>query len=292
MIQQLCSVTYRRSEGMEGRYILISGSAGYSCPKEKLHMSIRFVEEFTQEVLRRGGGLVVLAGAEKSTQDEQGVPHIFDWLVLRQVEHYAVNTLERPRVYARVVMSDAATESKIDDANLRILRNLEQRNVIERHHIEREAFTGGAYRRAMLERADALLAVGGGKGTYSIGREMLEDGKPVLPLDLRLGSVSNDGDGAVTLHREMMSYPAHFLPHTSAAVANRIGLISLDRGNNEVEAVSLAVAQILEDELEASKAESLPARLKKRVSALWGFVKALPFIAAAIKIADFLRNMW
>ena len=194
----------------------------------------------------------MLAGAEKSTQDAQGVPHIFDWLILRQVERYAENTLEKPRIYARIVMSDAATESKIDDGNLRVLRNLEQRNVIERHHIKREVFTGGAYRRAMVERSDALLAVGGGKGTHSIGREMIEDGKPVLPIDIRLGSVADDGDGAVTLHRELMSHPAQFLPHAGSNVVNRIGLISLDRENNEIEAVALAAAQILENRVDLS----------------------------------------
>ena len=41
---------------------------------------------------------------------------------------------------------------------------------------------------------------------------MTAAGKPVLPLDLDLGASQNDGDGAVTLNREMMSHPQPLFP--------------------------------------------------------------------------------
>ena len=81
---------------------------------------------------------MVLAGSEELTRDEYGTPHIFDWLALREVEKFAENSTEPPRPYVRIVMSDAATESKIDPANLRLLKNLEQRNVVELFPIRRE----------------------------------------------------------------------------------------------------------------------------------------------------------
>ena len=192
---------------MNGKFILLSGSASPSCPADKLDIASQFVKSFTGEALRRGGGIVVLAGDEISTQDGHGRPHVFDWLALREVENYAKSTTEPSRPYARVVMSDEAPESKIDDANLRLLRNLEQRNVIELCPIRREVFTGGESRKVMVERADAMIAIGGGKGTYSAGTEMIAQGKPVLPFDLQLGSTVDDGDGAVALHREMVPAP-------------------------------------------------------------------------------------
>ena len=63
---------------------MLSGSAGPSCPTDKLVVASEFVRYFTGETLRRGGGLVVLAGNEESTRDENGIPHIFDWLALRR----------------------------------------------------------------------------------------------------------------------------------------------------------------------------------------------------------------
>ena len=76
---------------MKEKFILISGSAGHSCHPGKLALAIEFVQCFTSEVLRRGGGLVVLAGAEEATKDQLGIPHIFDWVVLREVNQYAPN---------------------------------------------------------------------------------------------------------------------------------------------------------------------------------------------------------
>ena len=114
---------------MEGKYILISGSASRFCPDEKLETAIKFVQRFTEEVLRRGGGIVVLAGGEESTKNEQGIPRIFDWVALREVERFVESTIEKPRPYALLVMSELAPESKIEDTNLQLLRNLEQRDV-------------------------------------------------------------------------------------------------------------------------------------------------------------------
>ena len=136
---------------MYGKFIMRSGSASPSCPADKLDKAFRFVKSSTAELLRRGGGVVVLAGDEESTNDEHGVPHVFDWLALREVETYAGTTTEAPRPYARIVMSDAAPESKIGYANLRLLRNLERRNVVELCPIRREVFTGGEYRKVMVE---------------------------------------------------------------------------------------------------------------------------------------------
>ena len=82
---------------MDGKFIMLSGSVGLSCPPDKLEIAFQFVRGFTGEVLRQGGGLVVLAGDEESTKDEHGAPHVFDWLVLREVENYAENTTEVPR---------------------------------------------------------------------------------------------------------------------------------------------------------------------------------------------------
>ena len=162
---------------MDGKFIMLTGSASPTCPADKLLVASEFVRAFTGEVLRRGGGLVVLAGHEESTRDEQGTPHIFDWMALRQVEIFAESSTEPPRPYVRIVMSEAAPESRIDAANLRLLKNLEQRNVVELFPIRREVFTGGEYRRVMIEQADAMVAVGGGKGTYSAGTDIYGPGQ-------------------------------------------------------------------------------------------------------------------
>ena len=276
---------------MNGKFIMLSGSASPACPADKLEVAVRFVRSFTGEALRRGGGIVVLAGDEESTRDEHGVPRIFDWLALREVQRYAQSTTETPRPYARIVMSDAAPESKIDDANLRLLSDLEQRNAVELCLIRREVFTGGEYRKLMTEKADAMIAIGGGKGTYSAGAEMIALGKPVLPLDLQLGSTADDGDGAVALHREMASDPGRFLPNTYRDVRNRVGLLSLNRGINDAKTVARVSVEILAKEFDAVPIAGRSMNVRRRLVATWRAVKALPVVASAIRIIEWARDL-
>ncbi len=273
---------------MDGRFVLISGSAGLSCPAGKLDVASQFIRSFTGEVLRLRGGIVVLARDEEGIGDEYSAPRVFDWLALQEVERYAASTTECPRPYAQVIMSDNARESKIDDAGLQLLRNLEQRNAVELYHIRQEVFTGGEYRRVMVERSDAMLAIGGGKGTYAAGTEMIALGKPVLPLDLQLGSTAGDGDGAVDLHREMVTEPGRFFHSTHHDVVNKVGLLSLDRGINDAAAVARASAEMLAKELEGISVSEQPTNTKGRMAAAW---KSLPFVAAAIKIFEWVKGL-
>ena len=276
---------------MDGRFIFISGSAGLSCPADKLGVASQFIRIFTGEVLRLRGGIVVMAGGEEGNRDEDSAPRIFDWLALQEVERYAASTTEFPRLYAQVIMSDKARESKIDDAGLRLLRNLEQRNAVEFYHIRREVFTGGEYRRIMVDKSDAMLAIGGGKGTYAAGTGMIALGKPVLPLDLKLGSTADDGEGAIALHREMATIPDRFFPRTHHDVMNRVGLLSLDRGINDVEIAARVSAEMLSRELEAIPLPRRRANTKRRLVDAWRFAKELSVVASAIKIIEWAKNL-
>ena len=230
---------------MKGKFILISGSASNSCPEAKLDRAIDFMRCFVGEVLRREGGLVVLASDDSPTLDPRGVPRIFDWVVLREVERYAESTSEVPRKCARIVMPDHVVENRLSDGNLRTLTNLQQLGVVEVERIRREEYTGGRYRELQVELADAMLGVGGGKGTYICGTDMLAAGKPVLPIDLHVGAFSGDGDGALLLHRELMDDPARFFPGNHESVMDRLDTLTLEREIHQVSAVAQRAAEFL-----------------------------------------------
>ena len=271
---------------MKDKFVLISGSASYESPQVNLDTAFAFLRSFTRNVLSRGGGLVVLGTDENSTKDEHGTPHLFDWVVLREIANYAETTAEPPRSYARVVMSDEAYQKKIDDTNLRVLTNLQQRNAVELHHIQHERFTGGTYRKAMVAWSDAMLGIGGGKGTYAVGKDMAELSKPVLPLDLGLGSSKGDGEGAEALHKEMMSNPRRFFLHTYCDVINKTGLMGLNRGVNDAEGAAQVAVELIEKELSSVPQETWQARATKPLVRAWQFAKALPVVSATIKIIE------
>ena len=240
---------------MKGKFILISGSASHSCPVEKLDRAIEFVRGFVVEVLRLGGGVVVLGSDELATLDAHGRPRIFDWVVLREVERYVETTTNPSRTLAKLVMSDQAVETKFDDKNFVVFSRLAQRGVLEVERIRREEYTGGRYRQLELELADAMVAIGGGKGTYISGTDMLEAGKPVLPLDIRVGASSEDGEGAVLLLRELTQDPARFFQNTESEVIDKIDTLSLDRGIHRPSDVAQRAAELLSSELGAGEPE-------------------------------------
>ena len=236
---------------MQGKFVLISGSANGACPQLKLETAIDFVRCFTREVLSSGGGIVVLGTDERATQNERGVPRIFDWVALREVENYASSTANPQRRLAKVVMSDDAREKRLTFQNSVTLRNLEQREAVSVCYVPRQEFTGGAYRSEQIAAADAMLAIGGGKGTYSLGSEMTDLGMPVLPLDLQIGSLSEDGEGALALHREMMDNPSRFFPDSHNDIINKLSLVSLNSGINDVENAARAASDLIYAELGA-----------------------------------------
>ena len=138
----------------------------------------------------------------------------------------------------------------------------------------------------MIERSDAMLAIGGGKGAYAAGTGMTALGKPVLPLDLQLGSAADDGEGAAALHRKMVTEPDRFLPNTYRDVMNKVGLLSLDRGINDAGTVAQVSVEILARELETVPLAGQPTNAKRRLTAAWQFVKELSVVASTVKIMN------
>ena len=275
---------------MDGKFILFSGSASRSCPAERLDTAVKFLDAFVQQVLQAGGGFVVLLGDEDRTKGDDGNPRTFDWTILRAVERYAESTAATPRIYARVVMSDDAWATRMNDGNRRTFLNLEQRRTLEVERIRREQFTGGEYRRVECKLADALVAMGGGKGTYSVGQEMLELGKPVLPLDLEIGAFSEDGEGALLLHRELQDDPSLFFPATHDQVVDRIETLSLQ--GSPIDGAARRAAEMLNRELDTTvPAPQRISRVKRWL--IWIETAASKLLAAVgvMRAIDFIKQL-
>ena len=275
---------------MEGKFILLSGTASRSCSEERLDLALSFVQSFVMEVLKVGGGMVVLASDEKRDEALDGRPRIFDWTVLRTIDEYVAITTEPVRTYARVVMSDHSWLSKLDDDNRGTLTRLQQRRVLEVERIRREEFTGGEYRRLECELADGMIALGGGKGAYAAGRQMIGIGKPVLPLDLEIGALFEDGEGARLLHKELQSDPSEFLPNTHDQAVDQIEVLSLEGGAHGATDVARRAAEILGLELnsDTSGAVGGPRRTAARIgTAARRFLTAI----GVLRALDFLKHL-
>ena len=236
---------------MQPQYILISGSATPDCPREKLERAHQFVTAVTKEIVRTGSGVTVLVGREP-VSDAAG-PTIFDWTVLRAVAQVLDDSDENAnRVLAHVITAADSFTKRFSPENAQLIQRLQMKGAIDVQHIDKNRYYGGSYRNKQAALSDALIAVGGGKGTYNIGDRMLADGKPVMPMDLSVGARSNDGDGALQLLSEMKTDQRTFLPRSHTVVNLQLYALSLEQPVASIRRIATAVAKILAIELEVS----------------------------------------
>ena len=240
---------------MQPKYILIAGSAASDCPSEKLERAHEFVAMVTEEILRTGNGVTVLASQEPASND--AAPAIFDWTVLRSVAQFRDDSYgNADRVLARVITGADSFTKRFSAENAQLVQRLQEKGAIQVHHKEERLYSGGGYREQQANLSDALIAVGGGKGTYIIGDLMLSDGKPVIPMDIAIGSRNSDGGGALDLLSEMKTNQRIFLPHGHEAVNSQIYALSLERPIGNIRRIATAVAQILAVELESDDSDN------------------------------------
>ena len=140
-----------------------------------------------------------------------------------------------------------------------------------------------------------MLAIGGGKGTYSAGSiHDLPWVSPSSRFDLQLGSTADDGNGGVALHREMVSAPDRFFSSTyQDCEETELDCFSLDRGINDPQ----GPWREFQPRCLPSELDSVPPtgpvnehQDDERLTA-WQAVKVTPYrIASAIKIIEWARG--
>ena len=285
---------------MKPAYILIVGSANLNCDVVKLGRALDFVRNVTVAILNAGNGVSVLATNEPDrAKDDASLPTAFDWEVLRTVDRYIQS---QPGGNAGRVLVRAATGADSDDKrfskqNGQLTQRLQEKGALEFDYIPEDMYTGGVIRGCQVDMSDGMIAIGGGKGTYITGDMMLDAGKPVMPMDIRIGARRADGEGALKLLSEMKSDPKLFLPRRHEIVKTRLFALSLEGECPPVERIANEVADILKSELEGAAVDSedkVDAESenggKGRLRALMGKIPFATQIAANLTLIA--KNAW
>ena len=236
---------------MNGRLILIAGSADKECPSENLRTAISFAREAAAAIIETGSSVAVLATREP-TREENGVeiPLTFDWEILREVKRVTNNrALEGGRILARVFTGADSLEKRLSEGNTRLLQELQGLGVAEVTFIEEEMYSGGEYRDWQQACCDGMIAVGGGAGTYQVARKMCDAGKPVFPVDIQIGARHRDGTGAIQLLSEMKTVGERFLPRNHRIVNEKLALLSLEHPHWSMGRVATTIAKVMDDEV-------------------------------------------
>ena len=243
---------------MTMKYILIVGSADKDCDGSRLARATEFAKAVTEQVISVGCGVAVLATREP-VREEEGitVPLAFDWEVLRTVEQYLENRYDKAgsRI-VRVFMGADSMEKRFSTDNVRLFQSLQAKGALDVRHIEEDLYSGGTYGDWQADLCDGMIAIGGGGGTYQIADKMLTLGKPVMPMDIRIGSRHRDGEGAIQLLEEMKSDQKLFLPRSHQVVNTHLYALSIEQPFWSTSKVADAIAQILAFEMEETNGPS------------------------------------
>jgi hypothetical protein len=197
-----------------GRRVQVSGSASFETDTKLLSYAHELVAKLVTIILEEGGGLVVGAGKEPKS-DNHSPSVIFDWTVLETAYDYVSKHDYRwPASYGPpilVVLSEKS-ETEIPSDRLHLWNSLLSSNLMRVEYILPGARSGALLRERQFKHGDLLITAGGGTGVEHLADLYLKVKRPVIPLDLNLGSSRNDGTGgSLALLRKLRENPDRFI---------------------------------------------------------------------------------
>ncbi|MDT0498576.1 hypothetical protein RM530_14590 [Algiphilus sp. W345] len=228
---------------------MLAGSVSLSARSENVKRAHEFVRAFVAAVLEAGDGFVVYVAAEAF--NEAGEPVLFDWSVLRQIDALLPGEAEVPR--AVVVLSEKGRIEKMSPEQRGLIGSMAGRRLIEISTIPDDVVTGGNIVEAQIDRAAGMIALGGGKGVSDRAYKMMKLGRPVYPLDLKIGALGEDGHGAAALHRAFMNGPLSYFSHTGEAARTSSLALSLEEPGQPIPDIAAKIAKLIRAEIQAQE---------------------------------------
>ncbi|WP_090690596.1 5'-methylthioadenosine/S-adenosylhomocysteine nucleosidase [Paraburkholderia phenazinium] len=242
-------MTSPNAPSLVGKNILIAGSILESTDGALARRARDFVKALAAEVIHHGGRLVVYLGGEPVDSNGDGLT--FDWLIAREVDALCPGEQIAPRLI--VVTSERNRREKMTEEHRKLIAQLTMRNVCDIVPLHDATVTGGNIGDAQVDVADAMFAVGGGKGVLDRARKLAKLNIPTLASDIEVGGYSNDGEGAIGLHRQFMNDPTSLMMFTGPAAVKRVLALSLQEPVQSAKDIAAASVALIGAELVAKQ---------------------------------------
>lgn len=236
---------------LRGRRIHIVGSAHSETDEGKLNYVHSLVRELVRALAAEGANFVFPFGKEPLLKDRNDGPAItFDWTVA-EAAHGALKsgaaTAAGPNGRLISTLATSKTDSQIPATRRAIYDELRDADAVHMEFLEPGWNAGAARRRRLAELGDILIGISGGEGTEHLAIEYSSRGKPVIPLDIKIGGSTDDGaGGAGRLFERALAQPSDFFRVGGGASPSDL----LDRtrtrdGDTEVAKVVASVMKLL-----------------------------------------------
>lgn len=170
-----------------GRRIHITGSIatdGAAATADEVTRARGIVEALVKDLLRKGACFVIPVDAEKTRPD--GLPICFDWLIWDTIHKNLHTRPEGAPTPLVVAVKHHKNEDQIPEQFAGVWGALRGSALVQ---IESAAHWNMNSKRmeAQARHGDILIALGGGEGVLFLANLYHDAGKPVIPLNLKLG---------------------------------------------------------------------------------------------------------
>jgi hypothetical protein len=212
---------------------------------ELIQFAHNLAKHLARVLLEAGATLVTTVGDEpKANYNPNQTPSIiFYWNLLETLLEFSrtSNSGASRRTLARVICSEKS-EKTIPKNRMECWRELVGKGIVTLEFI-RPGWNSSSIKRHLQESyADALVIIGGGAGVEESAHLYISHGKPVLPLDIPLGSSCEDGTGgAPEMYRWAKAHVRAFIPNAGHSVTSRLAGLNYERykGNPEKYAIEV-----------------------------------------------------
>ncbi len=235
-------------KGLVNRSIHISGSCSPEGDRNIIVFSHLVVKNVTRWILENGGNIVTSVGKNPTIDGKSDSPSIiFDWDVLDEIYDFAKNSdfSDDVKNIAKVIATSKSL-SKIPKDKESIWQELIKNGIVSILRIPYGWNSGAVRRRAIESQSDALISIGGGEGVEHIAELFSLNNKPVVPLNMPVGSSCNDGKGgSLFLSNEFLSKPKKFVPNVNDEIAAKYTLLDCNKCNKDPEKYASILADFL-----------------------------------------------
>ncbi|HZU12181.1 MAG TPA: hypothetical protein VFB58_05015 [Chloroflexota bacterium] len=198
--------------------IHIAGSAAATTVSaDRLRYAHSLIAALVDRLARDGAAFVVTPDREPrmDPDDETSPAVVFDWTILE-----AIGTLlQEGHVPARTVLGKLATavvtektDSHIPPDRRALWEYLAGQGALRLEYTEPGWTFGGIRRQRAVREGTLFIPISGGQGVDHYAQEYLATGKPVIPLDIELGSSTDGPHGrAVAIAKRGLAEPSRFV---------------------------------------------------------------------------------
>jgi TIR- and PNP-associating SLOG family len=239
---------------LAGRRIHIAGSADPSTNHRLLSYAHKVVSDFTFDLAKAGATFVAQVGKEPRAKAGSTVaPAItFDWTILEVLgDLLESGSIEAAGQGGRLLacVTTRKTEDQVPSKRRQLWARLLAANAVMVEHIEGDWTSGAVRRERQAQLGDVLVAISGSEGVEHLAQLYAGHGKPVIPLDLDLGSSTSNGtSGAAKLNKIALANPDQFLAlKDRTAGAARLTEAATRQGKVAAAKVVAALMQVVAD---------------------------------------------